>query len=320
MDMKYALIALALIFTPLFFTNAQVGLGITNQGLVIDTEPLFPEPEEAVTANLNDYSLSGQSAGVKWKVDGKLIEEASNLRTIKFTAPSVGKVMVVEAVVEIAGGGTMVAKKVIEPVYLDIIVEPQTRTPAFYLGRALPSVGSQINLTAILNGNAVSPTGLLYTWKVNNEVAQGGTLRAGNKISIPTPQGQLVLITLDVSTQDGEVLARRTIEIPSVSPKIYFYEMNALYGQSYKPLSNLNLIGESVSVRAEPYYLDILTYNSPAHLEWKVDGTKSNKNTGNPYIITLAGQGGTGSSKVDFHVRNLTQLLQGGQGGFQINF
>ena len=87
-----------------------------------------------------------------------------------------------------------------------------------------------------------------------------------------------------------------------------------------KPVTNLSLVGLSTSVQAEPYYLNVLTYNNPEFLEWEIDGRQTNQTTSNPYEITLGRDSGTGVSEVNFHVRSLTDLLQGGEGSFRVNY
>ena len=321
--MKYILIALVLIFSPVLLTHAQVSSSFGSEGLSIDLEPLYPEPFSDFTVSLNDYSVSNQVTEIKWKVDGKSITESNNQRILQLKSGDINKKTVIEAIVTYSGGMTQSIKKTVSPTYLDIIIEPQTRTPSFYLGRSLPSIGSKINLTTILNGDVVGSSNYIYTWRINNVVIEGGSQRGKNKISTTFPFGTDLLVSLDVNNLNGETITRRTVQINNVSPSVLFYEVNPLYGQLTKPTSNLNLIGDSATIKAEPYNLDIQTYNSPDILEWKINGFVSNPATGNPYEVTLAreeGQAFGGSSAVDFHVRSLKELLQGVQGSFKVNF
>ena len=318
--MKYVFLALVIIFTPLVFASAQVTQSLVSQEATIDLSPLYPAPGETFTASLNDYSLSGSASSIRWEIDGEVISAAENTRSVSLTAKEAGESMVVKATIGLSTGGSMAVQKTVTPVYLDIVVEAQTRTPSFYQGRALPSIGSTINVTALLDGYATPMSNLLFTWRVNNTVIEGGSLRGKNKVSFPAPMGQLALLTLDVSNASGAVILRKTIEILSVKPTVYFYETSSLYGLKKRPVTALSLIGTSASVQAEPYNLDILTYNNPELLEWDIDGNRTTQSNGNPYEITLARDGGTGVSNVQFHVRNLTQLLQGSEGTFRVNY
>jgi hypothetical protein len=320
--MRFLIFTILLFVIPVSFLNAQVGLDIGNQEVSIDLEPAYPEPENTFTASLNDYSLAAEVTSITWKVDGVAIPDSKNQRTISVKAKSAGVRMQIEATITISGGGTRVVKQTVTPLYFDVVVEAQTKTPTFYKGRSLPSIGSIVNLTALISGDNTLPSALLYTWRVNNQVVEGGTVRGKNTISIQTPPGQTFLISVDVSSLDGKFLARRTLELPSVSPEILFYETSSLYGVSHTALSSFNLVGNSATLKAEPYNLDIRTYNNPDHLEWKVDGVLSNNTGGNPYEITIARPDGEslGTSRINLHVRSLTKLLQGSRGDLTINF
>lgn len=322
--MKHIFLTTVLFLCLFSFSHAQFDSSVASQEAIIELTPFYPEPKSEFTASLNDYSLPAQVSAITWKVNNIVVPEAKNQRTVTLTAGGLGKSTVVEAVIELAGSGvTKTVRKEITPIYLDIIVEPQTRTPSFYLGRALPSLGSTINLSAIVSGASVPQSNLLYTWRVNNIVIEGGSQRGRNKTSAPIPYGQGVLISLDVAKLDGRLLATKNIQVRTVSPKIYFYESSSLYGLKNKPLTNISMLGDSVVVQAEPYNLDIKTYNYPDHLTWNIDGNESpNSFNKNPYEITLARPEGyfTGTSNINFHVRNLSQILQGAEGDFTINF
>jgi hypothetical protein len=320
--MRYFSILFLLLFFPLSFTEAQSpSLVYGDQALTIDLKPLFPGPEESFTATVNDYSLPVQGAGVRWFVDGKLVPEAKNERSLTLTAKNLGEKTTIELILDLPSGGSISAERVIQPMYLDIIVEPQTRTPAFYKGRGLPSVGSSVNATALINGGAVDSSDLIYLWRINNEVLEGGAVRGKNQISFTMPRGEFATLSLEARRPSGETLVRRTITVRNITPTLSFYETSPLYGLATKAIrDSLILIGSSVTVRAEPYYLDLRTYNNPDFLEWEINGTPGNNPGGNPYEVILAASGIGGSTAIDFHVRNTTQVLQGAQGSFQVTY
>lgn len=318
--MKYVFLAFIFIFAPLSFSLAQINSSLINQEPSIDLEPQYPSPNQTFTASLNDYSLAAGATSIRWEVDGEVVSSAQNSRSISLTSKAVGKSTVISVTIGQASGGSQTIRRTITPVYLDIVLEAQTRTPAFYLGRALPSLGSTINATAILSGYPTPTSDLLFTWRLNNTVIDGGALRGKNRASFEVPLGQQPLLTVDITKLNGEVVMRKTIAFPSVNPTILFYETSTLYGMRNKQVTDLSLVGLSTSVQAEPYYLNLLTYNNPEFLEWEIDGITSNQGVGNPYEITLGRDSGTGRSEVNFHVRSLSDLLQGGEGSFRVNY
>ena len=320
--MKHVLVSIFIfLFLPIFVTHAQIGASIAEPGISIKITPTYPEPDTAFTASLDDYSSIDRVTNIAWKVDGEVQQSAANLRELNLRSMDGGQSTVIEAVVTYSTGRTQTIKQTVTPRYLDIVVEAQTKTPSFYLGRSLPSADSTVNLTAVLSNTAIANGNLLYTWRLNNTVIGGGAQRGKNKTSITTPAGTAFLIGLEVSTLTGEILARRTVSVPSVSPTLHFYEKSSLYGLSNRSVSSLNLTGDSITMQAEPYNLAIETYNLPDLVEWKINGAVVRNPNQNPYEITLTSDNQTFSaSTIDFHVRNLSSLLQGARGQFKLNF
>lgn len=319
---KYIVVAFCLIFTGPLLAQAQISGGGFMQTASIVLEPAYPAPHSTFSANIDDYSLPGQTTSVSWKVNGAIIVGNNNLRTISLESGEVGELIKIEAILGLNGNQSMTLLKTVTPIYLDIIVEPQTRTPAFYLGRALPSIESQVNLNAIISGLSISSNDLVYAWEVNNQVIEGGPLRGRNSVAITVPRGNSFIVSLRITRLNGADVIKKTLRLPSVEPEVYFYEKSALYGLNSKSFDSLNLTGNSATITAEPYYLALGTYNQPSLLEWAVDGKKSAAPANNPYEITLARPAGEGrgTSQVNFHIRNLNQLLQGARGQLRVNF
>lgn len=306
---------------PLDFSSAQISSEPGQMGVSIVLENDNIKPFSANTASLDNYSLSLQVTNISWKIDGRTIPEAQNQRSVEFTSKDVGQTTTIEVTVETFEKLNFSAKRIVTPIYLDIIFEPQTKTPSFYKGRALPSIFSTVNLTALVNGTPDNANNYIYNWSLNDTNITGGALRGKYKVSTEVPAGYQNVIVLSVSTLDGIPVASRSLALSSVEPKLLFYETNTLHGIKNIPIrDSLNLIGNSVSVKAEPYYIDINTYNKPGLLEWKVDGIRSPSSGNNPYEVTLSKQGLNGVSNVNFHVRNLNNFIQGTQGSFKVNF
>ena len=318
--MRYLIIGLLLI-SPFGFTFAQTDLNFSNiNELRIDLNTDTLEPFSEVTASINDYSIPDTISSINWMLDGKNLAESKNQRNITFNLKKIGQNSVVEAFLETTNHKTFSVKKVISPVYLDIIIEPQTRTPSFYKGRALPSTYSTINLTAIVNGDLDNADKYLYNWSLNDMRIDGGTIIGGYKVSTQIPLTSFNVVSLSITDKSNKLIARKSIDIPTVDPILLFYTVNSLYGVGNIPIKDkLTFSGESVVVKAEPYYLDIKTYNQPQIAEWKVDGTRRLSRQNNPYEITFSGNDRFKKAKVNFHVRSLTQILQGAEANFKIN-
>jgi hypothetical protein len=303
--------------TPLVF--AQITSTSFQSQLQIVTEPVYPAPQTEVGVNLNDYALASAGGTIEWTIDGVRRDDLTNKRSFTIMTGSVGVPLVIGASIIPPTGPRVSAQKTITPVYLDLIIEAQTRVPGFYLGRALPSIGSSVNVTALINGTAISPKDLVFRWQLNDTALLGGPVRGQNQVSITMPQGGATLGVV-VERVGGGIVATKNIFLLNATQAVRFYEVNSLYGMAKRPPERLALIGNSTTVRAEPFHIDIRTYNNPDIANWSSNAltlTQSN----NPYEATIVRQGSeAGFGSVGFHVRNESQILQGGQASLQVNF
>jgi hypothetical protein len=305
----------------LFFILLSIPLAgfaqLPNLEATISFDPPYPQPGEEVLARVSNLPSQLNGQPITWRVNTVIVPEAANERVITLIAPSVGESLRVIAQV----GNTSIGN-VLTTNYLDVIIEPQTRVPAPYIGRAVPSAGSQINATVLVNGTTLNPANLQYSWQLNNKSLDGGPIRGKYKNTFTLPQFEdRNILTVTVSLPGGEVLSSRSIFIPIVAPEVLFYEFDPLLGLASRPLLNdeLPLLGNSLTVRAEPYYLDTLVFNEPDILTWEVNNVLVN-NASNPYEITLQRQFGAGRIPVSFGVTDTTLFLQSAYDDFIITY
>lgn len=315
------LCTLLLAFTALPAAAQLTSNQFTTPEYGLEIQPEFPRPGETITATLTDHRGSSFGATVTWLVDGKVISTAENQRKTTLTAGKIGVPQTIEVILSKSGNTSESLKKIITPLYVDIVIEPQTRTPDFYIGRSLPSIGSIVNATALINGSKVPASDLVYTWRIGQQVIEGGPIRGRNQVSYTTPMGDRETLTVQIATTNGTIIARRSVSIPSVSPTIQFYELSPLFGLNSKTIiDSIPLIGNSTVIKAEPYYLDSRVYNQPAISQWKIGGITTSNQSSNPYEITLQRSWSGGSTELEFQVRDTTQVLQGAKGSTRINF
>ena len=294
--------------------------GIVNPELLLEAVPEFPRPGEPVTITINDYAGGTYGSNVTWLYDGQVVGEAENRRSVTLTAGALNTEAKVEAVLSKPSGGREVLSTTIKPVYLDIIIEAQTRVPDFYLGRALPSIGSLVNATALVNDGSFR-TDLVYTWRLNRQVLEGGPIRGRNQVSFTTPRGDTSVLSVQATEPNGNVLARRSMFVAAVFPTISFHEVSALFGMRQNPIdSELILIGNTVTIQAEPYNLDIRVFNNPDIAQWEVNNALTQNQGANPYQITFQPTGLAESASLSFQVRDTTQILQGASDNIQVRF
>jgi hypothetical protein len=316
------LILTLLIILPTNVLHAQFNGNVSAGSLLITIEPEYPQPNEPITATIDDYSLNATGATIVWLIDGVEAVNVVNQRSIKLTAPALGKSMKIGARLVTPGKFPVDASKIITPLYFDLVVEPLTYTPVFYQGRALPVFGSQVNVTALLHDitGVVSPSNYTYTWQFNGTSIYGGPKNGTNRAQITVPYGNDSIVAVTIQDKSGVTVMRKLVSIPSKKVSLRFYEQNILYGLSKKSIgSTLHFVGNNTTIRAVPYNIDMRVGNQNFLTQWSIDGLKTNTGNTDPFEINLERQT-SGQALVSFQVRNLVTLLQGDEQSFRVSF
>jgi len=322
---RYCLLFL-LVLLPAVST-AQVGtfqsLTTSNQAPSIALSPSFPGPGQPFTASITDYSGSLFGSEITWTYAGEVVDTFANQRSAELLAGTAGSNATIQANLRTPQGTTEIITRTVNPIYIDIIIEPQTRVPDWYHGRSLPSYTSQVNATALLhNGtNFLDSNQIVYTWTVDQQTLENGSIRGGNKMSFTTPRGSAPVLTVNAADLQGNTLARRAVRMTSVQPDMEYYEKHSLYGMRKRPLqSNSALIGNVLTLQAEPFNLDTRVYNRPDIAQWEINNVETSNGVANPYEITLSRAGIGGRTVLNFHVRSLSEILQGTEDSVVVNF
>ena len=321
----FSLLLLFLLTLPLSNSLAQVGgsiSDITGENMTIILDPQYPNPQDQVTATIDDYSMNNTGATITWFFDGLSAPSVTNLRKITFTAPPVGAIMNIVARLRFPDGRMIETKRAITPLYLDLIIEPQTYTPIFYKGRALPTKGSLVYINALLQtkNGPVDSSQYSYTWSLNNKSIYGGARTGGNWAEITVPHGKASVVTVAVQNRNGTTVARKLFTLPSVPVEVQFYEINTLLGLSTRAITNgIILAGNSTSIKAVPYYLDTRAVNGNLFTQWSIDNIPARTENSDPFEINL-NRGVSGNTVVGFKIRNLNELLQSDERSFNVTF
>lgn len=327
-SLRFLLILLLSIFwVPTAALHAQ-GINLNNtQGQTLNTaaltvSPSYHEPFAVVTLSINDYSINTSGATITWLVNGSEYSEGSNQRSIDVQLGELGSKTTVQAVMQLPGGGNLSLDKTLQPVRVDMLVEADTLTPAFYQGRSLPTNGSVVRVTALpFMGTDTSPQQYSYRWKVGNQVIGGGAQFGKNNVDFVPGFGVNEQVSVDVINSEGKTVASRSIIVPITEPELYFYEDNPLRGLQTTAISDTYIfVNDEIQIRAEPYYINSTLLSQNPHIEWKLNNRSISNQNDNPQQITLRKEGNRGSFSLEFHIRNLEQLLQGVKEKITITF
>jgi len=322
-SMYCVLFSLVFFFSVSTDTSAQAlnPLSQTNPS-VLSLSPRYPEPGEEVTATLNDYSVNTNGATIQWFIDGKEVSIAKNQRSLEFPSGTLGNPTEILARTTLPNGSILRAQSTIVPIRVDILIEADTLVPSFYKGRAIPATGGSVRATAIpFTGIGRAPETFSYTWRVDEEVLGGGSHFGKNAVNFTADFGTETLVSVDVIDTDGAIVTSENIYVPLMDPELYFYEINPLRGMSEIAIDdNFIFVGEEIKVRAEPYFIDNALFSQNPHQEWKLNSQTIQNPASDQQEITLRRSGDSGSFTLEYHVRNLKQLLQGIKESVTINF
>jgi hypothetical protein len=279
----------------------------------------MPEIGEEYTVKAYTSNTGSSRTSLTWYANGSVLESFSNSDTITLTAGETPTKLTARAA--FANGVQVEASRTISPVRIDLTVNADTLTPAFYLGRSLPSNGSNFTATALVFKNNTQLTSLSYVWKINDKTQGSGAVRGKDSISFTPSFESEVTVSVDVFDAQNIKIGSDTISVPVVAPELYFYENNPLHGLSPVALRDPHIfVGDEMNIRAEAYYLNANTDPATMHTEWQINGSEVTSASSDPQEIAIRKEGNRGTSQLSFHIRDLSELLHGVRKSLSIKF
>ena len=284
------------------------GLDDSVQPITIQVSPETPEPFVNVTARAESVRYDLKRARISWFINGKQMSSAIGNTSVAFKTGAVGTVTNVRMIAEVSSVGIIEQTATVVPASIDLLWRANVYVPPFYRGKALASSAAELTVVAIPNiskqGKKIRSKELVYNWKLGEEVlvSQSGY----GKDSIMVTGARIYSgteIFLEVSTLDRSVTANKFLFIPSVDPKVVFYENRPLEGVQYERalIGEIGLSVPEVTVRAEPYFFsDFGTLNYEWLFNYKpLDVAREKWND-----LVLRQEGGSGGiAKIDLNVQ-----------------
>lgn len=203
---------------------------------------------------------------------------------------------------------------------LDITLTWSTDTyvPAKYQGKALPVIGSNIEVAAIINTPGADPEKLVYNWFINEyfQVKESGLNKQVLKFSAISSTNKKNLIRLEIKDLNGSFLGASYISINLHHPEILIYAKKNLsshiigINKEYMTKSN-----QEITFIARPYFFNISDLDDLL-FEWQFDGeelSKKNGNNLNSILLKINKLNETISRKLGITVENKNNYSQKGQ-------
>jgi len=327
----YRLIKSSILFFVLFlsvfsFAQAQGIPGVTEP-VTIKVSPQFPKPNTTITVSTQSFSTDLNRATITWISGGKVIKQGIGATSTTLPSGKAGVLTSVEVSVATADIGTISQSVSWRPADVILAWKTDGYIPPFYMGKALESYGSSFRVTAIpefftSSGNRIDPKTLVYTWKKNGTIDPNQS--GFGKDSFTSTQASYVRggddINVEVSNNDGSIVAGKTITLSPGIPEIVFYEESPLYGVMYEKALNrsVNLELEEIIILAEPFNVSTNNAFAGLSLDWNINNAPvSNFKDKNKITLRKAGEIG-GESVISLFIQHQTKILQGGQASITI--
>lgn len=325
-------------FLALFFVFMATAYGLQPTSLSAYTEtssgpevlvtlsPENPGANEDVTATLQSFSLDLDRSQISWYINDEEKTSGPAIKFFKFRMGPSGTE--VRLTVRVDAGDDLTAEKtlVMNPANVDLVYEAQTYVPPLYRGKAPPTQGSIVRITAMPsfidgNGNKIPQESLIYEWQKNFSKDFGASGRGKDIFLVTMPTGlSSTNIKVRVSDSSGVLVAENKLSLSPTTPDVRFYEEHPLLGTRYERALGraISMRSTELSLRAEPFGLYVS--GAPLFYSWSIDGSGVVPHADAKNVLTLRqGTGTKGSSVLSMVVKNTLNSISSA-GSLLINF
>ncbi|MEK7452790.1 MAG: hypothetical protein AAB614_00995 [Patescibacteria group bacterium] len=169
---------------------------------------------------------------------------------------------------------------------ISLIWKAETYVPPEYEGKAMPTRGSKVTVTAIPDIKDVDSKELLYTWYLNSESQVRGVLGEDAFSFIVSKSVDFIPVFVEVSNLSGSITVSQAISIPVVRPSVLLYHKTS-EKRSELALNNIDISpGKSISVIARPFNFQANNLTDFDYI-WEFIGNKAFGDNIDPSLLTL---------------------------------
>lgn len=203
---------------------------------------------------------------------------------------------------------------------VDLVWEAQTSVPPLYHGKAQPSAGSQVKVSALplatgQNGVRLKITDFDYQWSKNGEPLPGVGGSGQNILNylVGANENQTTIAVTATALADRNLVLRQEINIPVLKPKLVYYEKDPLWGTLYHLAlpAEYELKKPELTVLVEPFFFNSGQKAMGLEYLWKLNGQRIISDESNPHTVTFTAPANSLSGKniVETSVKAITNQL-----------
>lgn len=226
-------------------------------------KPENPSPYSSVTITAGSYSFDVNTAMITWKRGDEILLKGQGERDLTVQTGGVGTQETITVLLETATGIMVEQSITITPESVNILYEsPESYTPLFYEGLALPGEQAKVHFTAfpqMSDGAGLIPArSIAYSWYVNDTYLKNASGIGKQKI----------IMDLDLLTESTDVkvvaktpngtIAEKTIKVfpHAVMPLMYTYD--EVLGTNFSRLYSKRIEADKdFTLALEPYFLSM---------------------------------------------------------------
>lgn len=291
---------------PSFGSGGQQGSQFS-----ISADNSNPAPKEKISLRIDSFFFDPDRSFIQWFVNGKKISEGTGEKFLTIETGDIGSKSDVRARVTTPQGQIYENSLSITPFALSLYWWADTSVPYWYKGKALPTVGNTVRISAFAPTGGAESKNIIYKWSIN-ENFQAAVSGVGRQIFSFRPQFQNLqdLVRVKIENLNKTLAFEQTLTLHNVSPEIWFCVIDIFSGCS-KGASQISVIsGDSVDIKASPFFfgkdeLKFIKYT------WDINGRPpTTKATSRPQITTIKiPQDLKGSLQINLSIESIISKL-----------
>lgn len=308
-------VVVIIMFSPLFLYAENIS-GLYDGDINVETIPENPQPYENVTIILSSYATDLNKAMIEWENESKVLLSGYGKTSYSFKTLGPDSSVYFNIKITPTGYYQPIIKNVgVNTSEVELLWEAvDGYTPPFYKGKSFVSREGAIKVVAIPNTRKTSSIKgkVTYNWKRDGDsVLSASGYNKNSYVFMNKELNPTEKVTVTASSLDNQYNATKTIEIPTISPKIIFYKKSPTEGVLYNKalVDDDYLVGEEMTIVAEPYFLAIKGKEGIFDYTWKINGDPI-KTPIKKTELTVAPTSRGGYANISLTLENFNTLFQ----------
>lgn len=289
--------------------------------------PQNPAPMDEVEIRLKSFSTNINTAHIGWFVNGRSVQVGTGMTSYTFTMGASGSVYDIEIRIR-PNLLTEIVKKIrLTPFSVDLLWEaPESYTPPFYRGKALPGSESNIHVVAVPQTiSSQNPQRFVYAWKNNGETDQDAS--GFNKRDFLVQNdffSNRFVVDTEMVSQGGQVTIEKSLTVPRFDPRILFEVRQPSSIAKLSHADTPTTINNDLNVLiAHPFFFSTRDGEEGLSYEWSINGERYYGDTTSlpkNYVPLVPAQGQSGSATIAVTARHGIRTLQNVQAKHTVFF